>query len=338
MRMIQGSSVCSVESAKATSHLDHTDGQLKLYVPMDKQSREVCYLQELPKRVLEFLSLSDHAAEMLIVRILGSRSLDSVDDILESAGILEMAGVSRPVGADCEIANIWDEIDATERQQQTVYPPERSTANDEQHRIIIDLTQSGSEVRNASAAHLTDRSLSLVPSSPEPLRVVSTTEVPIGDAMYAKLLDRLIGFGRRAYLPINGDASHCFCERTSNLDNFNCMDHHVEYPSIFTSTSQDRQRKVGAAGELFVSPRQAYLHLHVHIWTNDSTPYTAAYKQLLLFTTNVTPGIRTSPQPRPYWFQRCELEEHDTQRSPRLRQILRSGPMDWSRDVRLRVP
>lgn len=86
----QNRQVFTSERSRANVHLEECDGQLKVYVPSVRRDRELCYLQQLPKRLLHFLSISNISAEAVLVKVLGSSSIDIVDAILEDAGIIEL--------------------------------------------------------------------------------------------------------------------------------------------------------------------------------------------------------------------------------------------------------
>lgn len=88
--LFQSLQTFTVQCNQANCHIEELDGQLKLYVPSDERNRELCYLQQLPKSVLRFLSISDSSAETVLVQVLGSSSLDIVNVILEDAGIIEL--------------------------------------------------------------------------------------------------------------------------------------------------------------------------------------------------------------------------------------------------------
>ncbi|KAL1647127.1 hypothetical protein SLS58_002898 [Diplodia intermedia] len=90
MSLTQNQRVITVDSEQASFHLEECDGQLKLFVRPDRCSTELCYLQELPNRLLRFLSISDPTAEALLVKILAASSLEIADAILDDAGIIEL--------------------------------------------------------------------------------------------------------------------------------------------------------------------------------------------------------------------------------------------------------
>lgn len=245
MRLIQGSSVYTVEGTRGNFHMDHSETQLNLYVPRNRQSRETCYLQDLPRGIFEFLALSDQTAENLLVKILRSTNLDIVDGFLESAGIVEVQGINRPTEGNIMEPRVrldsvldTDGIDAASHGSQRMPGTYQDTAPSESH---------GLAAVQLNIAHPLDQQ--------DTLSIMPTVEEPLDDTVFSTLLYRIIQLGSNACLPPAGRVSFCFCNHRLEVTNSNCHDHHPEYPSIFTNRSLDRDRKVGAAGELFVSLR-----------------------------------------------------------------------------------
>ncbi|KAL1619824.1 hypothetical protein SLS54_006422 [Diplodia seriata] len=227
---------------EANFHVEVTDGQLKLYVPVDKEKVETCYLEELPKHILSFLGLSDHAAEALLIKIFGSSSLDIVDYILEKAGIVDVKDVRRPVGNDIADARPRGDSNTDEHPQRLPDHGSRARTRDSAGQ------RQQTNEHTPAADRLTTRLPTRDARSPD-LQIMESIEQPIEDTAYGALLDRLIRTAQNAYIPFRGTTSHCFCSHTSDLPVFNCSDHHIDHPSIFAARSLYRD-----VGELFVSP------------------------------------------------------------------------------------
>ncbi|KAB2569987.1 hypothetical protein DBV05_g11337 [Lasiodiplodia theobromae] len=196
----------------------------------------------------------------------GSSSLDMVDNILEKAGIVEVKGVCRPVDSDISDARLRADSALDTQTQQLpdrangARPTPRQNTTSHTRANDADLTDSQNNERDNADDIISDWRRSLRTHSPGS-QILESIEQPVENAAYAALLDRLIGTARNAYIPLCGAASHCFCSHTPELPVFNCSDYHVDYPSIFTMRSLDRDRRVGAAGELFVVELLRHLDL-----------------------------------------------------------------------------
>lgn len=258
LRLMQGPAVYNVDNLDANFHMEVTEGRLMLYVPAEKQKMEACYLEELPKHVFNFFEISNQAAEAVLIRIIGGSSLDMVDNILENAGIVEVKGVRRPIDGNISGVRLrTDSVLDTQTQQlpdraNGVRPTPRQNTTSHTRANDADRTDSQNNERDNADDIISDWRRSLRTHSPGS-QIFESIEQPVENAAYAALLDRLISTARNAYIPLCDSASHCFCSHTPELPVFNCSEYHIDYPSIFTMRSLDRDRRVGAAGELFVS-------------------------------------------------------------------------------------
>lgn len=93
--LIQDQKLHTVERNRANFHLEEIDGHLGFFVSTNKRERELCFLHDLPKRMLTFLSIYDINAEAVIVQVLACSNLDTLDALLESMGIIEIEGIAR---------------------------------------------------------------------------------------------------------------------------------------------------------------------------------------------------------------------------------------------------
>ncbi|KAK0653491.1 hypothetical protein DIS24_g5934 [Lasiodiplodia hormozganensis] len=191
---------------------------------------------------------------------MGSSSLDVVDRILEKEGIVEVNGVRRPAGDDeADSRHRVDSILDVHPQDLPGYAS-RDRTIPVQDPSVVDLTNSQPNEADPIIDILSARQRTMSTHSPDP-QIIESIEQPVENTAYATLLERLIRTARKAYLPLSDTPSHCFCSRTSTLPTFNCTDHHTTYPSIFNFRSLDRDRKVGAAGELFAFEILNHLNL-----------------------------------------------------------------------------
>ncbi|KAH7043982.1 hypothetical protein B0J12DRAFT_760369 [Macrophomina phaseolina] len=108
IRLVQSSEVHTVEQSRASFHLEETGNQLNLFVPTDKRDRELCFLHQLPKQMLHFLSVTDPMALAVLVKIMGCSNLDTLDSLLEVDGIIEVDGVSREDRSVDDLGSIFN--------------------------------------------------------------------------------------------------------------------------------------------------------------------------------------------------------------------------------------
>lgn len=108
IRLVQSSEVHTVEQSRASFHLEETENRLNLFVPTDKRDRELCFLHQLPKQMLHFLSVTDPMALAVLVKIMGCSNLDTLDSVLEVDGIIEVDGVSREDRSVDDLGSIFN--------------------------------------------------------------------------------------------------------------------------------------------------------------------------------------------------------------------------------------
>lgn len=237
LKLVQNGVEHTVQQQKANIHLDESTGVLQLYVPSDRGDRELCYLRQLPRRLLDFLAISDPAAEAVISEILNSSRLFVVDEILKDAGVIEVDGIQRPPEAEEDEQDVSDGTGPPLAEYPSSYgvrTPSSSSATPE--RYI--LSEPSFPIQNPlSASHSSAAQSRNSPSSLIPDLALASVDTP-----YAKLLERIIVAARNTVLP--GPEQLSF----STSGSFH-LDIH---PKVFGQRSNERNAKVGAAGELFV--------------------------------------------------------------------------------------
>lgn len=225
-----------VEGKKSNLHFKESDGELHIYVPRRKHDRQLCFARQLPNHLLRYLIIKDGRAEAVVVNILQHRSLTVVDEILHDAGIVELDGISRP--ADYE-------SDEQSEAESTVLTPVASL--------------SSSRTRIEGTATPVSRVRSPIPQPPESLRlgVPSRATSPVTPPLrtvvlvpsaYVTILDRMIKFSR---MPL-------VFPRCDEIVTGDPQETEPWYDSLgsdagFNLRSLERDKRVGAAGELLVS-------------------------------------------------------------------------------------
>lgn len=236
MTLVQNSEEHRAEQQKANFHLDESQEKLQLYVPKKRSDRELCYLRQLPRRLMRFLAISDPAAEAVISGVVNSSRLSIVDEILKDAGVIEIDSMQRPPEVDEDEQQVSDEAaSSTEGSSSAdgVQMPSRSSGSSERYMG----TRSPSHSQQPWGALPFGHILLSPPRSASPSPSATSENVE-----YARLLDRLIDAASNAALPIH-NASAFVTSGNGHL---------YTRKTMFGPRSPERNNKVGAAGELFV--------------------------------------------------------------------------------------
>lgn len=204
----------------ADLHIDESGEHLHLHVTEDEDIREVCLLSTLPSYLRKFLSIEELATEQILIAILQCRSLAAVDQILGKHGIAEVAGVQRPTEPAVELLH--------DRQLIGMDLPARNTISGEGRESVNSSPRLSSSTRGEDDSSEDDS---------------SEDDGPIDS--YKELLECLINDASTGTVPQKGEVITC-----SSLERQSGM---VGLLGLFPSRSEPRDRKVGAAGELFVS-------------------------------------------------------------------------------------
>jgi len=92
-------------SSRANFHFEEAEGALRLYLPKDEVERDVCFESDLPRRLCTFLSISDSGAPGVIGGVFRKDNPAVIDKILENAGVGQV---------DCDFAALDEELGASE--------------------------------------------------------------------------------------------------------------------------------------------------------------------------------------------------------------------------------
>ncbi|KAE8452297.1 hypothetical protein EG329_000997 [Mollisiaceae sp. DMI_Dod_QoI] len=269
--VIQYGETITIENSRANFHLDEKDDELLLYVPRDKDAREECFFRQLPRRLMKYFAISDLSAEALLNGIIGCSSLISVDNILKDAGIVQIDGIGRtfepelgasPTGFDD--TSFQDGTPAsTESRKSESRPSTPVTTNRTAYNARTNTEISASVHRSSS--HY-DEQRAAIGSSPLLSAAESIPSIPLVDNElpeigYVALLERVITSAGRMAIPVQGYdfVDELPAEHSLGIDLFE---------SVFAARSMERDRKVGAAGELFIF--EILLNLELPGFTEDN--------------------------------------------------------------------
>ncbi|KAF8865581.1 hypothetical protein BDZ45DRAFT_641278 [Acephala macrosclerotiorum] len=251
--VVQYGKTITVDNSRANFHLEEVDGELRLYVPRNESSREECFFWQLPRRLMKHFAISDPSAEAVLGGVIGCRSLVAVDAILRNAGIVEVDGIERPLEPDDDTHSF--EFEDVARALETVTPTRTESRASQNGR-----STPASTPRTTRASHNeAGSSIALLRESPNfdsqssprsglsnlapngTLSEVVRQETSILDTGYASLLERVINSAARMSIPSEGSQS---------VDVVSTQLEASVFAAIFATRPMERDRKVGAAGEL----------------------------------------------------------------------------------------
>ncbi|MCJ1310202.1 hypothetical protein MMC25_003863 [Agyrium rufum] len=260
LNVMQNGKTFTVEKSTAKLHLEEIENNLHLYVPKDPEDQEECFNRHLPKRLRTFMAIADPTAEAILTQIMACTSLRVLDNILKDAGIIEVEGVQRrpvpgvvvpesgPASSDNLQFNLPDRSrDANGRSSSA------SCTSTSSYPSFFDSNNSG--VSTPTRPHPSSASSPFGSGLYTPSSVGFTSpsdNSSVSIAGYTALLDRIITSAARVVFPRHG---------TSAFDYVAMFSPPVSGASIFTTRSLERDRMVGAAGELFVFEFLLSLHL-----------------------------------------------------------------------------
>jgi hypothetical protein len=262
-----------------------TGNQLTIYVPADRKQRQTSYRSQLPKFFANFLGV-DEAALFGISSIITSHTRD-LDGVLSEQDIPFVSWIEKPV-------IVLDE--PSDPEPSGTFTPEPS----------------GSDT--ATSADERPRPFSPEIPTPTPTRHGRTVDAEDGarsqtPPQFGDFIDRVVRSAQRA--------------SGRQRDGVNNEAYPV-YNHVATFGNRElnewaHDRRIGAAGEAFVSPFQPSLPPLAY----PLTPH---------------PGLRNPNPPRPPLLHTRKLAQHHPRRSRALDALRRPARLDRPRNRRYRVP
>ncbi|KAK4233160.1 hypothetical protein C8A03DRAFT_19708 [Achaetomium macrosporum] len=273
----QDNDVLRVEKESASLHIREEAHGLTFYVPRDNRSQEVCFNSKLPRRLCEWIMTNpatqiteptSSEAVTAVQSVLNAKSF-ALDDILDEHGIVAVgvADTEMEILAAEEDASVGSrtatpatsaEVDGDGVLPWPGTPPSRhrqaaqaeSSENDSYSSGLV--TPSASvptpEVDN-STSYIVARSRQAA-LRPQTIRPISAYGVE--DAQYASLLRSVVSAARRATFPSRGafDVSGLQGALPGSTGDHDCV---PEAYRLRSDSQIERDKRIGAAGELFVS-------------------------------------------------------------------------------------
>jgi hypothetical protein len=205
---------------------------------------------------MTYFAISDPTAEALLNGVIGCRSLIAVDGILKDAGIVEVEGIERlsESGQRTHRSSYYDipleEGTPVSTRSQTSQSGRwtpvstigaiHTTHNEEDHSAGLPRRSPGFDGRSSA------QSRPFLSPHEESVFSMPLVNSAIRETGYASLLERVINSAGRMTIPACGRHS------VDNLQSAPPLEATL-LESVFTTRSVERDRKVGAAGELLAS-------------------------------------------------------------------------------------
>ena len=249
IRYQDGETIRPISQNTGHVHIEEQEGGWRIFVPRDRDAREICYKTELPPALASLFKIPLLARENL-GHVLNSR-LSVIDELLENGGVGMVPGLDAPERND------GGNVDADREEYADGGMPSGRSVQPVAREIDLALRQSGRvtpiPVRLGTPSSSISGQVSgrVSPSeNSDPFRSVSP-EIPEENAFvagnaYLELLDNVIRIARRAVFP-RSDAL------VPGIGGFHPGYVHIEAFGVRTQGQMNHDFKIGAAGELFVS-------------------------------------------------------------------------------------
>lgn len=265
LRISQDGVVADVEELVGKLHISEELSGLTVYVPKDKKAQELCFCDLLPKQLIDWLmrdpatQIPDHVesdAVTVISMILGIDP-SATDLVLERRGIIEIDIPNEDPGVDDD--SIDDYIPSQRSQSQDRSAGEVPVDSPD---ILTPSTHQNRRLSSDALEQVIFRQTQMAYHSPNPNRnrpplMYSPRDRTSEDTMqYRTLLNRVLLAARRATFPSSGPFNMSELNGAlSGEDIFHQFDSSdgIDIRNAFRSDSQrERDKKIGAAGELYV--------------------------------------------------------------------------------------
>ena len=229
-------------------HIQEHEGGWQIFVPQNRDAREICYVRKLPHALASLFKITTLAGES-ISHVLNSRT-SVIDELMEIDGVGEVPGLDAPQRSNVE------NMDEDREEYEEEWLPSRTSVQTNAEEIEPALRESGRvptlprRLGTPSSSSSGQESGEVSPSRIRPpLRSVSPA-VPEENGFtrnaYRELLDNVIRIARHAVLPHRDTA-------VLGIGRFHPGYVHDNAFGVRTQGQMNHDFKIGAAGELFVS-------------------------------------------------------------------------------------
>ncbi|OJJ33410.1 hypothetical protein ASPWEDRAFT_185791 [Aspergillus wentii DTO 134E9] len=246
-----------VEVSRSELHLHESEGGLRIYVPGDEESQYLCFHDRIPQALLEWMLTEPSTG---ICEPLTDRALNVMQSILQAqnkyvAMTLDRAGIvsveipddSQNVELDAATNQINDTRSASRNSEDTLIG---DTLNPATHGLSYDASdvhRITGPFRGPSRSPLVANNYTYTPQS-TPGSIVLTPPQPEVDMEYRNLLYRTVNTARNTVFPTRSS----FDMGTLNHSLDASISERNDIFRLRNSERIERDKKIGAAGELFV--------------------------------------------------------------------------------------
>ena len=231
----------SIESAlsRANFHLEEAESALRLYLPKDEAERDVCFESDLPRRLCIFLGITNPGALGVIGGIFRKDNPLVIDRILEKAGVSQ---------SDCDFAALDKELGASEAELDVETLVEATSdiklsTPGSGPRPYIPSGGARSRERHPRNENVEDVRDEIMPSSSHQDERIEPQETA-----YKRILEHVVNVARQRVI---SDVFESTGVSTENPVVTEALPQDF-IRTAFAARTQERDFKVGAAGELYM--------------------------------------------------------------------------------------
>ncbi|THC92937.1 hypothetical protein EYZ11_007580 [Aspergillus tanneri] len=255
-----------VEISRSELHFQENHARLTIYVPRDEKDRDLCFLDRLPRELLEWIMTEPSTG---ICEQWSEKALNVLSTVLQAqdkyvALTLDRSGImSVDTPDDSSNAPISDHI-SSEHDFALETPRHRGGNNSNWDTLSSTVCESSADLADVEEITTTFSRASRTPShpvshyaytpqpTPRPRASLSPAFQPADDvdSEYRGLLHSVVAAARRFICP--GKSPFDMSTLSQSLDP-SALDAHDEAFRLRTLEKIERDKKIGAAGELFVS-------------------------------------------------------------------------------------
>lgn len=234
----------TVEGGSMNVHLHEEDSTLKIYLPRKRASRKLAVRKHLPERILQWLMTDEDSniqhemtdKAVLAIKDVWNAPLEKLSTTLEECGIIPISYIANLDKCPEEISTDTDSDDGSDSE---VLETPASTLD--RMRYGPQGTYSGRNSSESLTSNETENESIALPVrlSARSRPATSLEELPAHDVHYVRVLETVIASARTSTIPDRNRNQPSTARRESS--------------NIYGSDQFERDCKVGAAGELFVS-------------------------------------------------------------------------------------
>ncbi|OCK73843.1 hypothetical protein K432DRAFT_364328 [Lepidopterella palustris CBS 459.81] len=289
LHLSQGDQIYIVQAARSELHIQEDQSGLKVYVPRDASSQEVCYYSKLPRGLVEWMMTDepsqtqrkvDETAVRVVNSVLNARK-SALPRILESEGITgvyfadeedeedkgAMGHAGRPPTA--QLPKPTTPLQASGLASVPVTPSPRSDGEALSYETPISSIPSIASPQTNHSGNTKETRLIPRVSQSAPVLAVNGMGVDV-DAGYVRLLEKILNAARRAVFPSRGSFNLSELLRALPEDGRGDGSVFDDPGGFFLNSQIERDKKIGAAGELFAFELLSRLHPPLPSFSRDN--------------------------------------------------------------------